>query len=100
MRVLRYFTASPVDALCAFRTTSCFYIPAARRSSFRLKIDFKPHRNKPPLIIDAFELLKAVTTWPGEITHVLAECTRLALMATQFIIRPKFHSGILCVLRV
>ncbi|KAJ7621162.1 kinase-like domain-containing protein [Roridomyces roridus] len=87
--------------------------------SFHLKIDFKPSRDE-PLTIEAFELLKVIgkgsfgkvmqvrkkdtqriyalktirkahiAQRPGEITHILAERTVLALVNNPFIVPLKF----------
>jgi serum/glucocorticoid-regulated kinase 2 len=87
--------------------------------SFHLKVDFKPIRDE-PLTIEAFDLLKVIgkgsfgkvmqvkkkdtqriyalktirkahiASRPGEITHILAERTVLALVNNPFIVPLKF----------
>ncbi|KAG6820017.1 AGC protein kinase Gad8 [Arthromyces matolae] len=96
-----------------------WYNAIAGSGSFHLKIDFKPTRNE-PLTIEAFELLKVIgkgsfgkvmqvrkkdtqriyalktirkahiAQRPGEITHILAERTVLALVNNPFIVPLKF----------
>ncbi|KAK0495638.1 kinase-like domain-containing protein [Armillaria luteobubalina] len=96
-----------------------WYIATAGAGSFHLKIDFKPTRNE-PLTIEAFDLLKVIgrgsfgkvmqvrkkdtqrvyalktirkahiAQRPGEITHILAERTVLALVNNPFIVPLKF----------
>ena len=96
-----------------------WYTATAGSGSFHLKIDFKPTRNV-PLTIDAFDLLKVIgkgsfgkvmqvrkkdtqriyalktirkaniASRPGEITHILAERTVLALVNNPFIVPLKF----------
>ncbi|KAG7440440.1 Pkinase-domain-containing protein [Guyanagaster necrorhizus] len=96
-----------------------WYIATAGAGSFHLKIDFKPTRNE-LLTIDAFDLLKVIgkgsfgkvmqvrkkdtqriyalktirkahiAQRPGEITHILAERTVLALVNNPFIVPLKF----------
>ncbi|KAG5722249.1 Serine/threonine-protein kinase gad8 [Termitomyces sp. T112] len=96
-----------------------WYNATAGCGSFHLKIDFKPTRNE-PLTIEAFELLKVIgkgsfgkvmqvrkkdtqriyalktirkahiAQRPGEITHILAERTVLALVNNPFIVPLKF----------
>ncbi|KIY69435.1 Pkinase-domain-containing protein [Cylindrobasidium torrendii FP15055 ss-10] len=96
-----------------------WYNATAGAGSFHLKIDFKPTRNE-QLTIDAFELLKVIgkgsfgkvmqvrkkdtqrvyalktirkahiAQRPGEITHILAERTVLALVNNPFIVPLKF----------
>lgn len=96
-----------------------WYNATAGSGSFHLKIDFKPSRNE-PLTIDSFELLKVIgkgsfgkvmqvrkkntqrvyalktirkahiAQRPGEITHILAERTVLALVNNPFIVPLKF----------
>jgi len=96
-----------------------WYSAIAGSGSFHLKIDFKPIRNE-PLTIEAFDLLKVIgkgsfgkvmqvrkkdtqriyalktirkahiAQRPGEITHILAERTVLALVNNPFIVPLKF----------
>ncbi|KAF8066818.1 kinase-like domain-containing protein [Lyophyllum atratum] len=96
-----------------------WYNATAGSGSFHLKIDFKPIRNE-PLTIEAFDLLKVIgkgsfgkvmqvrkkdtqriyalktirkahiAQRPGEITHILAERTVLALVNNPFIVPLKF----------
>ncbi|KAJ2936110.1 hypothetical protein H1R20_g984, partial [Candolleomyces eurysporus] len=96
-----------------------WYGAIAGSGSFHLKIDFKPSRNE-SLVIDHFELLKVIgkgsfgkvmqvrkkdtqriyalktirkahiAQRPGEITHILAERTVLALVNNPFIVPLKF----------
>jgi serum/glucocorticoid-regulated kinase 2 len=96
-----------------------WYSATAGSGSFHLRIDFKPIRNE-PLTIDAFDLLKVIgkgsfgkvmqvkkkdtqriyalktirkahiASRPGEITHILAERTVLALVNNPFIVPLKF----------
>ena len=96
-----------------------WYTATAGSGSFHLKIDFKPTRNV-PLTIEAFDLLKVIgkgsfgkvmqvrkkdtqriyalktirkaniASRPGEITHILAERTVLALVNNPFIVPLKF----------
>lgn len=96
-----------------------WYTATAGSGSFHLKIDFKPSRNE-PLTIEAFDLLKVIgkgsfgkvmqvrkkdtqriyalktirkahiAQRPGEITHILAERTVLALVNNPFIVPLKF----------
>jgi serum/glucocorticoid-regulated kinase 2 len=96
-----------------------WYTATAGAGSFHLKIDFKPIRNE-SLTIDHFDLLKVIgkgsfgkvmqvrkkdtqrvyalktirkahiAQRPGEITHILAERTVLALVNNPFIVPLKF----------
>jgi serum/glucocorticoid-regulated kinase 2 len=96
-----------------------WYSATAGSGSFHLKIDFRPIRAE-PLTIDAFDLLKVIgkgsfgkvmqvrkkdtqriyalktirkahiAQRPGEITHILAERTVLALVNNPFIVPLKF----------
>ncbi|KAF9074719.1 Pkinase-domain-containing protein [Rhodocollybia butyracea] len=96
-----------------------WYAATAGSGSFHLKIDFKPTRNE-TLTIEAFDLLKVIgkgsfgkvmqvrkkdtqriyalktirkahiAQRPGEITHILAERTVLALVNSPFIVPLKF----------
>ncbi|THV05146.1 Pkinase-domain-containing protein [Dendrothele bispora CBS 962.96] len=96
-----------------------WYSATAGSGSFHLKIDFKPTRNE-SLTIEAFDLLKVIgkgsfgkvmqvrkkdtqriyalktirkahiAQRPGEITHILAERTVLALVNNPFIVPLKF----------
>jgi serum/glucocorticoid-regulated kinase 2 len=96
-----------------------WYTATAGAGSFHLKIDFKPSRND-SLTIEAFDLLKVIgkgsfgkvmqvkkkdtqriyalktirkahiAQRPGEITHILAERTVLALVNSPFIVPLKF----------
>ncbi|KAG1765548.1 kinase-like domain-containing protein [Suillus occidentalis] len=96
-----------------------WYIATAGTGSFHLKIDYRPIRNE-TLTIDAFDLLKVIgkgsfgkvmqvrkkdtqriyalktirkahiASRPGEITHILAERTVLALVNNPFIVPLKF----------
>ncbi|KAJ4474428.1 kinase-like domain-containing protein [Lentinula aciculospora] len=96
-----------------------WYTATAGSGSFHLKIDFKPTRNE-TLTIEAFDLLKVIgkgsfgkvmqvrkkdtqriyalktirkahiAQRPGEITHILAERTVLALVNSPFIVPLKF----------
>ncbi|KAF9465409.1 kinase-like domain-containing protein [Collybia nuda] len=96
-----------------------WYSATAGSGAFHLKIDFKPIRNE-PLTIEAFDLLKVIgkgsfgkvmqvrkkdtqriyalktirkahiAQRPGEITHILAERTVLALVNNPFIVPLKF----------
>ncbi|TFK47364.1 AGC/Akt protein kinase [Heliocybe sulcata] len=96
-----------------------WYSATAGSGSFHLKIDFRPTRNE-PLTIEAFDLLKVIgkgsfgkvmqvrkkdtqriyalktirkahiASRPGEITHILAERTVLALVNNPFIVPLKF----------
>ncbi|KIY52197.1 AGC/Akt protein kinase [Fistulina hepatica ATCC 64428] len=96
-----------------------WYTAAAGSGSFHLKIDYKPIRND-QLTIDSFDLLKVIgkgsfgkvmqvrkkdtqrvyalktirkahiAQRPGEITHILAERTVLALVNNPFIVPLKF----------
>ncbi|KAF7324811.1 Non-specific serine/threonine protein kinase [Mycena kentingensis (nom. inval.)] len=96
-----------------------WYAATAGTGSFHLKIDFRPTRDE-PLTIEAFELLKVIgkgsfgkvmqvrkkdtgriyalktirkahiAQRPGEITHILAERTVLALVNNPFIVPLKF----------
>ncbi|ESK88678.1 agc akt protein kinase [Moniliophthora roreri MCA 2997] len=99
--------------------TDQWYNATGGSGSFHLKIDFKPSRNE-PLTIEAFDLLKVIgkgsfgkvmqvrkkdtqriyalktirkahiAQRPGEITHILAERTVLALVNNPFIVPLKF----------
>ncbi|KAL0071006.1 Serine/threonine-protein kinase [Marasmius tenuissimus] len=99
--------------------TDQWYNATAGAGSFHLKIDFKPTRNE-TLTIEAFDLLKVIgkgsfgkvmqvrkkdtqriyalktirkahiAQRPGEITHILAERTVLALVNNPFIVPLKF----------
>ncbi|KAG7095137.1 hypothetical protein E1B28_005918 [Marasmius oreades] len=99
--------------------TDQWYNASAGSGSFHLKIDFKPTRNE-SLTIEAFDLLKVIgkgsfgkvmqvrkkdtqriyalktirkahiAQRPGEITHILAERTVLALVNNPFIVPLKF----------
>ncbi|KAL0576487.1 Serine/threonine-protein kinase [Marasmius crinis-equi] len=99
--------------------TDQWYNATAGSGSFHLKIDFKPTRNE-TLTIEAFDLLKVIgkgsfgkvmqvrkkdtqriyalktirkahiAQRPGEITHILAERTVLALVNNPFIVPLKF----------
>lgn len=96
-----------------------WYTATAGTGAFHLKIDFKPQRSE-PLDIDTFDLLKVIgkgsfgkvmqvrkkdtqriyalktirkahiASRPGEITHILAERTVLALVNNPFIVPLKF----------
>lgn len=96
-----------------------WYTASAGSGSFHLKIDFRPARGE-PLTIEAFDLLKVIgkgsfgkvmqvrkkdtqriyalktirkahiAQRPGEITHILAERTVLALVNNPFIVPLKF----------
>ncbi|KAL1679493.1 kinase-like domain-containing protein [Schizophyllum commune] len=96
-----------------------WYTATAGSGSFHLKVDFKPTRAE-PLTIEAFDLLKVIgkgsfgkvmqvrkkdtqriyalktirkahiAQRPGEITHILAERTVLALVNNPFIVPLKF----------
>ena len=96
-----------------------WYSATAGSGSFHLKIDFRPLRGE-PLTIEAFDLLKVIgkgsfgkvmqvrkkdtqriyalktirkahiAQRPGEITHILAERTVLALVNNPFIVPLKF----------
>jgi len=96
-----------------------WYSATTGAGSFHLKIDFKPTRNV-PLTIDSFDLLKVIgkgsfgkvmqvrkkdtqrvyalktirkaniASRPGEITHILAERTVLALVNNPFVVPLKF----------
>lgn len=96
-----------------------WYTATAGSGSFHLKLDFKPSRNA-QLTIDSFDLLKVIgkgsfgkvmqvrkkdtqriyalktirkahiAQRPGEITHILAERTVLALVNNPFIVPLKF----------
>ncbi|KAF8191371.1 kinase-like domain-containing protein [Pholiota molesta] len=96
-----------------------WYTATAGSGSFHLKIDFRPVRGE-PLTIEAFDLLKVIgkgsfgkvmqvrkkdtqriyalktirkahiAQRPGEITHILAERTVLALVNNPFIVPLKF----------
>ncbi|KAG5634640.1 AGC protein kinase Gad8 [Sphagnurus paluster] len=108
------------DLLMARHASDQWYNATAGVSgSFHLKIDFKPIRNE-PLTIEAFDLLKVIgkgsfgkvmqvrkkdtqriyalktirkahiAQRPGEITHILAERTVLALVNNPFIVPLKF----------
>lgn len=96
-----------------------WYTATAGTGAFHLKIDFKPQRSE-PLDIDSFDLLKVIgkgsfgkvmqvrkkdtqriyalktirkahiASRPGEITHILAERTVLALVNNPFIVPLKF----------
>ncbi|EKM75000.1 hypothetical protein AGABI1DRAFT_116625 [Agaricus bisporus var. burnettii JB137-S8] len=96
-----------------------WYTATAGSGSFHLKIDFKPSRNE-SLTIEAFDLLRVIgkgsfgkvmqvrkkdtqriyalktirkahiAQRPGEITHILAERTVLALVNNPFIVPLKF----------
>jgi serum/glucocorticoid-regulated kinase 2 len=96
-----------------------WYPAIAGSGSFHLKVDFKATRNE-PLKIEAFDLLKVIgkgsfgkvmqvkkkdtqriyalktirkahiASRPGEITHILAERTVLALVNNPFIVPLKF----------
>ncbi|KAH8827585.1 kinase-like domain-containing protein [Flagelloscypha sp. PMI_526] len=73
--------------------------PTATSSSFHLKITFRSSSTA-PLTIEAFDLLKVIgkgsfgkltiAQRPGEITHILAERTVLALVNNPFIVPLKF----------
>jgi Protein kinase domain len=99
--------------------TDQWYTATNGSGSFHLKIDFKQLRNE-PLAIEAFDLLKVIgkgsfgkvmqvrkkdtqrvyalktirkahiASRPGEITHILAERTVLALVNSPFIVPLKF----------
>lgn len=96
-----------------------WYPATAGSGSFHLKVDYRPTRAE-PLTIEAFELLKVIgkgsfgkvmqvrkkdtmrvyalktirkahiASRPGEITHILAERTVLALVDNPFIVPLKF----------
>jgi len=108
-----------VPVLDTHHASDQWYTATAGSGSFHLKIDFKPTRNI-PLTIDAFDLLKVIgkgsfgkvmqvrkkdtqriyalktirkaniASRPGEITHILAERTVLALVNNPFIVPLKF----------
>jgi len=108
------------DSLQALQhATDQWYTATNGSGSFHLKIDFKQLRNE-PLTIEAFDLLKVIgkgsfgkvmqvrkkdtqrvyalktirkahiASRPGEITHILAERTVLALVNNPFIVPLKF----------
>lgn len=107
------------DQLCIQHASDQWYTATAGAGSFHLKIDYKPIRNE-PLTIEAFDLLKVIgkgsfgkvmqvrkkntqriyalktirkahiASRPGEITHILAERTVLALVNNPFIVPLKF----------
>jgi serum/glucocorticoid-regulated kinase 2 len=107
------------DYFCIQHASDQWYIATAGTGSFHLKIDYRPIRNE-PLTIDAFDLLKVIgkgsfgkvmqvrkkdtqriyalktirkahiASRPGEITHILAERTVLALVNNPFIVPLKF----------
>ncbi|KZV97998.1 Pkinase-domain-containing protein [Exidia glandulosa HHB12029] len=100
-------------------TADRWYSATAGTGEFRLVVQFKPSRNE-PLTIEAFDLLKVIgkgsfgkvmqvrkkdtsriyalktirkahiASRPGEITHILAERTVLALVNNPFIVPLKF----------
>ncbi|THH16300.1 hypothetical protein EW146_g4308 [Bondarzewia mesenterica] len=106
-------------ALDAQHVSDQWYTATAGSGSFHLTIAFKPSRNE-PLTIEAFDLLKVIgkgsfgkvmqvrkkdtqriyalktirkaniASRPGEITHILAERTVLALVNNPFIVPLKF----------
>ncbi|KAA1477804.1 Pkinase-domain-containing protein [Dentipellis sp. KUC8613] len=106
-------------ALDAHHVSDQWYTATAGSGSFHLTIAFKPSRNE-PLTIEAFDLLKVIgkgsfgkvmqvrkkdtqriyalktirkaniASRPGEITHILAERTVLALLNNPFIVPLKF----------
>ncbi|KAF9652740.1 Pkinase-domain-containing protein [Thelephora ganbajun] len=108
-----------VPVLDTHHASDQWYTATAGSGSFHLKIDFKPTRNV-SLTIDAFDLLKVIgkgsfgkvmqvrkkdtqriyalktirkaniASRPGEITHILAERTVLALVNNPFIVPLKF----------
>ncbi|KAJ7853541.1 kinase-like domain-containing protein [Mycena olivaceomarginata] len=97
-----------------------WYAATNGTGSFHLMIDFRPTRDETPLTIEAFDLLKVIgkgsfgkvmqvrkkdthriyalktirkahiAQRPGEITHILAERTVLALVNNPFIVPLKF----------
>ncbi|KAI0071308.1 Pkinase-domain-containing protein [Panus rudis PR-1116 ss-1] len=103
----------------AHHSSDGWYQATAGQGSFHLKIDFKPIRNE-SLTIEQFDLLKVIgkgsfgkvmqvrkkdtqriyalktirkaniASRPGEITHILAERTVLALVNNPFIVPLKF----------
>jgi len=105
--------------LNAHHVTDQWYAATAGSGEFHLQIAFKPSRDE-PLTIEAFELLKVIgkgsfgkvmqvrkkdtqriyalktirkaniASRPGEITHILAERTVLALVNSPFIVPLKF----------
>ncbi|TEB25035.1 AGC/Akt protein kinase [Coprinellus micaceus] len=106
-------------SLDAHHASDQWYSAIAGSGSFHLKIDFKPSRNE-SMSIDQFELLKVIgkgsfgkvmqvrkkdtqriyalktirkahiAQRPGEITHILAERTVLALVNNPFVVPLKF----------
>jgi serum/glucocorticoid-regulated kinase 2 len=116
---LRNTASSERISLLSQHASDQWYNATAGSGSFHLKIDFKPTRNE-PLTIDAFDLLKVIgkgsfgkvmqvrkkdtqriyalktirkahiAQRPGEIMHILAERTVLALVNNPFIVPLKF----------
>ncbi|KAF9787801.1 Pkinase-domain-containing protein [Thelephora terrestris] len=108
-----------VPVLDTHHASDQWYNATAGSGSFHLKIDYKPTRNV-PLTIDTFDLLTVIgkgsfgkvmqvrkkdtqrvyalktirkaniASRPGEITHILAERTVLALVNNPFIVPLKF----------
>ncbi|KAF9223204.1 Pkinase-domain-containing protein [Gyrodon lividus] len=111
--------AEITPALDGHHASDQWYAATAGSGSFHLKVDYRPTRAE-PLTIEAFELLKVIgkgsfgkvmqvrkkdtmrvyalktirkahiASRPGEITHILAERTVLALVNNPFIVPLKF----------
>jgi serum/glucocorticoid-regulated kinase 2 len=111
--------AQITPALDGHYASDQWYAATAGSGSFHLKVDYRPTRAE-PLTIEAFELLKVIgkgsfgkvmqvrkkdtmrvyalktirkahiASRPGEITHILAERTVLALVNNPFIVPLKF----------
>ncbi|KIJ12735.1 hypothetical protein PAXINDRAFT_171043 [Paxillus involutus ATCC 200175] len=111
--------AEITPALDGHYASDQWYAATAGSGSFHLKVDYRPTRAE-PLTIEAFELLKVIgkgsfgkvmqvrkkdtmrvyalktirkahiASRPGEITHILAERTVLALVNNPFIVPLKF----------
>ncbi|KAF8546863.1 Pkinase-domain-containing protein [Imleria badia] len=111
--------AQITPALDGHHASDQWYAATAGSGSFHLKVDYRPTRAE-PLTIEAFELLKVIgkgsfgkvmqvrkkdtmrvyalktirkahiASRPGEITHILAERTVLALVNNPFIVPLKF----------
>ncbi|KAF9234333.1 kinase-like domain-containing protein [Melanogaster broomeanus] len=111
--------AEITPALDGHHASDQWYAATAGSGSFHLKVDYRPTRAE-PLTIEAFDLLKVIgkgsfgkvmqvrkkdtmrvyalktirkahiASRPGEITHILAERTVLALVNNPFIVPLKF----------
>lgn len=110
---------APTQSISAQRASDQWYNATAGTGAFHLKVDYKPARHE-SLTIEHFDLLKVIgkgsfgkvmqvrkkdtqriyalktirkaniAQRPGEITHILAERTVLALVNNPFIVPLKF----------